>query len=57
MSWAEMSEPQRDAYEKLYNAAEWAMACGLTLLTAVQAVTDGYSSAEFDQRYKAGEFE
>lgn len=48
---------QQQAANRLYETAEGAAKTGLTLLRAVQAVADGYSSAEFDKRYRDGEYE
>lgn len=52
-----MNGYERQAATNLYEEAEVAHSFGLSLEDALQAVRDGYSSAEFDKKYKAGEFE
>lgn len=54
---ADLTNDQLTIYERVYQTAEAAYSIGLPLVLAIQAVSDGYSSAEFDQRYKAGEYE
>lgn len=49
--------PEEKACDALYDKAEWAFATGVPLAQALDAVRDGYSSAEFDVRCAAGDFE